>query len=120
MKNAKERQIASYLQDSTKSITHNCFTIAKFASDYRKVIERMEKAEGLQRAHDRKMTLKTEGVHKKVSSLLKEGSAKPLDMLERDIGPKKGTLTSDPNEIDDIARRAWKPIFDGNARNINR
>ncbi len=55
-------------------------------------------------------------MHKQISKFLKESQAQPLTVLERDQGPAKGSLATDPAEIDSIANRAWSIIFAGNVK----
>ena len=52
------------------------------------------------------------GSHGQISKSTKGQSLQPLKVLE--IPGKGGTITADENKVDEIARNAWKNIFDGN------
>ena len=55
--------------------------------------------------------------YKVLKRLLGTPSAQP-PCLKRDVegpyGENAGTLTMNPNEVDEITQRAWKDVYDGN------
>ena len=64
---------------------------------------------------------KKQGI-KKLSRAIGEAPAKPLMFVKRDMdtddGGKKGEITTNPQEVDAIVKRAWKVIYDGVAANM--
>ena len=74
------------------------------------------------RLKKRKLHDKTQGA-RTLRAALNSKPAKPLTALQRDTeGPQGqpiGSTTCDPKEVDAIARRAWKTIYDGNHTKTN-
>ena len=60
---------------------------------------------------------------KNISSALNQTAASPILYAKRDrIGPKGegiNSIATNPREVDQIARRAWKAIYDGNFENLD-
>ena len=57
-----------------------------------------------------------------VSQCLHKYVSQPLLAIKRDrtgpAGESQGTVTHDPDEIDDVPRRAWGGIYEGNQKDL--
>ena len=98
--------------------------ITKMAEEYKKQIEKME-----QDKIDGKFLMDKKAIHilkahKQISRAIKTGKAQPLAALERkdDVPGKghKGTITTDESEIEEMARKEWQNIYDGNVEDTGK
>ena len=81
---------------------------------------RYHKAEIKARAVARSINLQDRSKPQAMRTAIDGSTSMPLLCLVRDKpgshGEKVGTYTSNPKEVDDIARRAWGGIYEGNTK----
>ena len=119
-----ERDLATQLATLNINDTLHITTWIKFTNMYNDADRKNSRQEIRYRHQLRKRLL----VHfktgpKAIKRALEVKPVKPLTALKRDkpgpCGEAAGTFACEPNEVDSIARRAWRTIYDGNVANCN-
>ena len=117
IKNAKEKEAKDYMEDDGNTYLHNYITLTKLASDYEKRCSKLDEDIIHRVRQDSKNELNKKTSHRKISSIIKGPKAQPLRVFQR---PGSGTYTTDEAEIDEIARKAWDSVYDGNTDEIDK
>jgi hypothetical protein len=115
-------ELVQHFDDHMLSYDFNVFKLQRYADkalhNFRAVRNKQSK-KGRAAA---KANLAGERAHGRMSRSLKGCSPAPMSCIRRnfDQGPGKpvGSLTSDPAEVDQILRKAWSEITDGNVKDV--
>ena len=95
-------------------LTNKLLEQKKARMDYDKSIEGMERKIIKQIRTGQRQDLMGTGSHKKNPNVWEEAGSSLLKSL---ISKPNGILTIDENKIDEIARKAWNNVYDGNIQN---
>ena len=120
--NPKEKEACDVIRQVGKSHAFNVIKLKKISEDYRKTVQRMEE-KLIRDSNERdKKGLEGKKAHKRISAMLKGQRPQPLRALQRTKdgknGARKGIITTNEKEIDEIAREEWASVYDGNVKEI--
>jgi hypothetical protein len=122
-RNAKEKDAIDYLTKGGNSKFKDYFTLTKFADQYLKMKQELDKDDTLKHKDRRKKRLNNKDAHKLITKAIKKQSGQPLRTLKRNKDSsrgKEGTFTTDEEEIDKIANEAWDVVYNGNTDDIDK
>ena len=110
--NPKEKETLNKLNDPDANRIKKIIDVKKARLDYDNIIHQMEANIIKKIRNNQANTYVGIGSHGQISKSTKRQILQPLKVLE--IPGKGGTITADENKVNEIARNAWKKIFDGN------
>ena len=119
--NKVEEQAVNFLVTGNYNWRKMYFTLTKLTKDLQNKVEDMEAAITKRIRLQRAQRFQGKGAQKAISQYIRNVSVKPLQAIQRQTQqPDKpiGTYTSDPEEVDEIIRSAWEPIYNGNVTDM--
>ena len=112
--NGKETEAYDKIKDGKNNRIKMIIDIKKTRQDYDNTISHQEE-NNIRNVRKSQANLHVgQGSHGRISRATKGPMLQPLKVLE--IPGQGGAITTDESRIDQIARNAWKKIFDGNIK----